>query len=308
MGSSGMGIDANGKPIKRQAPANNKKPGNNQKKGGNNNNNNKNNNNRNQNGGNRNQNNRNQHQHPNMMGMVPPFGPMGPGGPGGPFMGPPNGNFNYFPGQQGPPQQNRRNGGGKNAYRLIVVILFSECRDFEKFLNLKKKKIVLGSKFCDAKNIFLNFNPFIDFSLEATLLKIYWETVVTVTGIINRYNGPSANNVGQGAIGANMNQSFGGPESSAMEVPGFGKNSNIHELFGKMIWRKMEQIQDAALVDQLQNRIMNLIHDALAGQNEKQQQQQGGFNQQQQQQRNMPFGGPVNPSGPFGNGSGYNRF
>ncbi|CAO4379504.1 unnamed protein product [Caenorhabditis nigoni] len=248
MGSSGMGIDANGKPIKRQAPANNKKPGNNQKKGGNNNNNNKNNNNRNQNGGNRNQNNRNQHQHPNMMGMVPPFGPMGPGGPGGPFMGPPNGNFNYFPGQQGPPQQNRRNGGGKNN----------------------------GNR---------NGAP------------------------PSGYNGPSANNVGQGAIGANMNQSFGGPEPSAMEVPGFGKNSNIHELFGKMIWRKMEQIQDAALVDQLQNRIMNLIHDALAGQNEKQQQQQGGFNQQQQQQqRNMPFGGPVNQNGPFGNGAGYNRF
>ncbi|PIC26765.1 hypothetical protein B9Z55_019240 [Caenorhabditis nigoni] len=262
MGSSGMGIDANGKPIKRQAPANNKKPGNNQKKGGNNNNNNKNNNNRNQNGGNRNQNNRNQHQHPNMMGMVPPFGPMGPGGPGGPFMGPPNGNFNYFPGQQGPPQQNRRNGGGKSS---VVT-------------NRLANHFVIA--------IFRNFNI-----------------------LFSGYNGPSANNVGQGAIGANMNQSFGGPEPSAMEVPGFGKNSNIHELFGKMIWRKMEQIQDAALVDQLQNRIMNLIHDALAGQNEKQQQQQGGFNQQQQQQqRNMPFGGPVNQNGPFGNGAGYNRF
>lgn len=74
---------------------------------------------------------------------------------------------------------------------------------------------------------------------------------------------------------------FGAPEP-AVEVPGFGKNSNIHELFGKMIWRKMEQIQDAAVVDQLQNRIMNLIHDALAGQSEKQQQQRKIFSSRYQ--------------------------
>ncbi|PIC26467.1 hypothetical protein B9Z55_019031 [Caenorhabditis nigoni] len=168
-----MGIDANGKPIKRHAPANNKKPGNNQKKGGNNNN--------------------NSHRNRTV----------------------------------GPPQQNRRtrclqNNGNRN---------------------------------------------------EASP---------------SGYNGPSANNVGQSTMGANMNPSFGGPAPSAMEVP--GKNSN-HELFGKMIGRQMEQIQDAAVVDQLQNRMMNLMHDALAEQeattrsNEKQQQQQGGFNQQQQQQR-----------------------
>ncbi|PIC26434.1 hypothetical protein B9Z55_019010 [Caenorhabditis nigoni] len=168
-----MGIDANGKPIKRQAPANNKKPGNNQKKGGSNNNN----------------------IHHNRT--------------------------------VGPPQQNRRkrclqNNGNRN---------------------------------------------------EASP---------------SGYNGPSANNVGQSAIGANMNPSFGGPAPSAMEVP--EKNSN-HKLFGKMIGRQMEQIQDAAVVDQLQNRMMNLMHDALAEQeattrsNEKQQQQQGGFNQQQQQQQ-----------------------
>ncbi|PIC26461.1 hypothetical protein B9Z55_019029 [Caenorhabditis nigoni] len=161
-----MGIDANGKPIKRHAPANNKKPGNNQKKGGNNNN----------------------------CSVVT------------------NRSANHF------------------------VIAF-----------LRNSNILFSG-----------------------------------------YNGPSANNVGQSTMGANMNPSFGGPAPSAMEVP--GKNSN-HELFGKMIGRQMEQIQDAAVVDQLQNRMMNLMHDALAEQeattrsNEKQQQQQGGFNQQQQQQR-----------------------
>ena len=103
-------------------------------------------------------------------------------------------------------------------------------------------------------------------------------------------------------------QPFAGPEPS-MEVPGFGKNSNIHELFGKMIWRKMEQINDAALVDQLQNRIMNLIHDALASQNDKQQQQQQQQHQQGfNQQRGMPFGGPGNQNGPFGNNAGFQRF
>lgn len=51
-----------------------------------------------------------------MMQMVPPFGPMGPGGPGGPgFMGPPNGNMNFFNGQ------NRRNGSGKVFLRKILV-------------------------------------------------------------------------------------------------------------------------------------------------------------------------------------------
>ncbi|KAF1750117.1 hypothetical protein GCK72_016663 [Caenorhabditis remanei] len=257
MGSSGMGIDANGKPIKRQAPANNnnnKKGGNNQKRGNNNQNKNNNNNNRNNQGGNQNRNQQRppHQQQPPMMPMVPPFGPMGPGGPG--FMGgPPAPNAGFFNG--GGPQQNRRSGGGgKNN----------------------------GNR---------NGAP------------------------PSGYNGPSANNVGQGAVGNGLSgmQAFSGAEPSAMEVPGFGKNSNIHELFGKMIWRKMEQIQDSALVDQLQNRIMNLIHDALAGQNEKQQQQQqGGFNggpQQQQQQRGggMPFGNPAN-QGNFGNTAGFQRF
>ncbi|CAI4231323.1 unnamed protein product [Auanema sp. JU1783] len=58
------------------------------------------------------------------------------------------------------------------------------------------------------------------------------------------------------------------PTSSAIpgEVPGFGNNSSIHELFGKMVWKKMEGLRDQAVIDRLQNRIMNLIHDALADQ------------------------------------------
>uniref|UniRef100_A0A1I7XN83 Phosphoprotein n=1 Tax=Heterorhabditis bacteriophora TaxID=37862 RepID=A0A1I7XN83_HETBA len=34
-----------------------------------------------------------------------------------------------------------------------------------------------------------------------------------------------------------------------------------------MVWRKMEGLRDEAVIDRLQNRIMNLIHDALADQN-----------------------------------------
>ncbi|CAO4379745.1 unnamed protein product [Caenorhabditis nigoni] len=177
MGSSGMGINDNGKPIKRQAPANNKKPENNQKKGGN------------------------------------------------------NINNIHHNKTVGPPQQNRRtrclqNNGNRNG--------------------------------------------------------------APPSG----YNGPSTSNVGQSASGANMNPSFGGPAPSAMEVP--GKNGN-HELFGKMIGRQMGQIQDAAVIEQLQNRMKNLMDNALAEQeattrsNVNQQQQQGGFNQQQQPQRSLIF-------------------
>ncbi|CAI2355090.1 unnamed protein product [Caenorhabditis sp. 36 PRJEB53466] len=239
MGASGMGVDANGKPIKRQAPATNinKKPGNNQnqKKG---NNNSKNNRNQHRGGGNQNQHRPQGHQQKQQMvppPLIPPFAPIGPGA----FMGgPPGTNFNFFNG--------RRSGGGKNN----------------------------GNR---------NGAP------------------------QQGYNGPSAHNVGQGSIGNSLNMHGPGiPDQSAMEVPGFGKNSNIHELFGKMIWRKMEQIQDPAVVDQLQNRIMNLIHDVLAGQNEQQQAQQQGFNQQ----RGMPFGAPTNQKGPAfaNNTAGFQRF
>lgn len=75
-----------------------------------------------------------------------------------------------------------------------------------------------------------------------------------------------------------------GPGGSLVgDVPGFGTNSSIHELFGwfsliyrkvkqivfsgKMVWRKMEGLRDQQVIDRLQNRIMNLIHDALADQN-----------------------------------------
>ncbi|CAB3398408.1 unnamed protein product [Caenorhabditis bovis] len=61
----------------------------------------------------------------------------------------------------------------------------------------------------------------------------------------------------------------GPPGQAPVEVPGFGKNSNIHELFGKMVWRKMEQIRDESILDSLQNRIMNLIHEAISAQNSK---------------------------------------
>ncbi|VDO35309.1 unnamed protein product [Haemonchus placei] len=57
-------------------------------------------------------------------------------------------------------------------------------------------------------------------------------------------------------------------KSNAAEVPGFGSNSSIHELFGKMVWKKMEAIKDEAVIDRLQNRIMNMIHEALAQQSE----------------------------------------
>ncbi|PAV92313.1 hypothetical protein WR25_19529 [Diploscapter pachys] len=47
------------------------------------------------------------------------------------------------------------------------------------------------------------------------------------------------------------------------EVPGFGKNSSIHELFGKMVWKKMEGLKDESVIDDLQQRILNLITEAL---------------------------------------------
>ncbi|PIC26471.1 hypothetical protein B9Z55_019034 [Caenorhabditis nigoni] len=161
-----MGIDANGKPIKRQAPANNKKPGNNQKKGGNNNNN---------------------------------------------------------------SHHNR-------------TVEQDVCRTTEIEMEHHLQCSVVTNRLA---------NHFVIAFLRNSNI------------LFSGYNGPSANDVGQSAIGANMNPSFGGPAPSAMEVP--GKNSN-HELFGKMIGRQMEQIQDAAVVDQLQNRMMNLMHDALAEQ------------------------------------------
>ncbi|EYB84976.1 hypothetical protein Y032_0306g1985 [Ancylostoma ceylanicum] len=58
----------------------------------------------------------------------------------------------------------------------------------------------------------------------------------------------------------------GAPASGGSEVPGFGTNSSIHELFGKMVWKKMEGLRDESVIDRLQNRIMNMIHEALAEQ------------------------------------------
>lgn len=35
---------------------------------------------------------------------------------------------------------------------------------------------------------------------------------------------------------------------------------------GKMVWKKMEGLRDESVIDRLQNRIMNMIHEALAEQ------------------------------------------
>ncbi|CAJ0588401.1 unnamed protein product [Cylicocyclus nassatus] len=83
---------------------------------------------------------------------------------------------------------------------------------------------------------------------------------------------PSATTVGRGAVGGggfgtNGNDaSNAAPATAVNEVPGFGTNSSIHELFGKMVWKKMEGLRDEAVIDRLQNRIMNMIHEALAEQ------------------------------------------
>nr|CDJ85238.1 C. briggsae CBR-PQN-70 protein [Haemonchus contortus] len=80
--------------------------------------------------------------------------------------------------------------------------------------------------------------------------------------------------VGKGSVGAssgatnNQTDSNNESKSNAGDVPGFGTNSSIHELFGKMVWKKMEAIKDEAVIDRLQNRIMNMIHEALAQQSE----------------------------------------
>uniref|UniRef100_A0A0K0CYP7 Cleavage and polyadenylation specificity factor subunit 6 n=1 Tax=Angiostrongylus cantonensis TaxID=6313 RepID=A0A0K0CYP7_ANGCA len=71
----------------------------------------------------------------------------------------------------------------------------------------------------------------------------------------------------------------GVPSNTANEVPGFGTNSSIHELFGKMVWKKMEGLRDEAVIDRLQNRIMNMIHEALAQQSDTPASSNGGTNQ-----------------------------
>ncbi|KAK6759057.1 hypothetical protein RB195_016338 [Necator americanus] len=83
---------------------------------------------------------------------------------------------------------------------------------------------------------------------------------------------PSATTVGRGAVGGGgfgtggADAPNGTATNSANEVPGFGTNSSIHELFGKMVWKKMEGLRDENVIDRLQNRIMNMIHEALAEQ------------------------------------------
>ncbi|KJH50929.1 hypothetical protein DICVIV_02890 [Dictyocaulus viviparus] len=84
---------------------------------------------------------------------------------------------------------------------------------------------------------------------------------------------PSATSVGRGSAGGSMTMNSsdvnnGMALNTANEVPGFGTNSSIHELFGKMVWKKMEGLRDEAVIDRLQNRIMNMIHEALAQQSD----------------------------------------
>ncbi|ETN79566.1 hypothetical protein NECAME_09742 [Necator americanus] len=67
-------------------------------------------------------------------------------------------------------------------------------------------------------------------------------------------------------MGGGADAPNGTATNSANEVPGFGTNSSIHELFGKMVWKKMEGLRDENVIDRLQNRIMNMIHEALAEQ------------------------------------------
>ncbi|WKY12774.1 hypothetical protein Q1695_003960 [Nippostrongylus brasiliensis] len=95
--------------------------------------------------------------------------------------------------------------------------------------------------------------------------------------------------------GANVSFFNGPPGTEAntntgSEVPGFGTNSSIHELFGKMVWKKMEGLRDEAVIDRLQNRIMNMIHEALA------------------QQNNAPGGGAVQGQGGAMNGQNGGGF
>ncbi|KAE9415878.1 hypothetical protein Angca_000315 [Angiostrongylus cantonensis] len=80
---------------------------------------------------------------------------------------------------------------------------------------------------------------------------------------VSFFNGPQSM-PGSGSSEANN----GVPSNTANEVPGFGTNSSIHELFGKMVWKKMEGLRDEAVIDRLQNRIMNMIHEALAQQSD----------------------------------------
>ncbi|GMR59615.1 hypothetical protein PMAYCL1PPCAC_29810 [Pristionchus mayeri] len=46
-------------------------------------------------------------------------------------------------------------------------------------------------------------------------------------------------------------------------------NGAIHELFGKMVWKKMEMLEDPSEVDSLQNEIMELIAKAVKKQQER---------------------------------------
>ncbi|KAJ1352684.1 hypothetical protein KIN20_009086 [Parelaphostrongylus tenuis] len=87
---------------------------------------------------------------------------------------------------------------------------------------------------------------------------------------------PSASTVGRGSVGGgstgmpsgSSEVNNGVASGSGNEVPGFGTNSSIHELFGKMVWKKMEGLRDESVIDRLQNRIMNMIHEALAQQSD----------------------------------------
>ncbi|GMT11335.1 hypothetical protein PFISCL1PPCAC_2632, partial [Pristionchus fissidentatus] len=55
-----------------------------------------------------------------------------------------------------------------------------------------------------------------------------------------------------------------------------GQAGTIHELFGKMVWKKMEAIDDPTEVDSLQNDIMELIAKSVKRQQERRAKEDGG--------------------------------
>ncbi|KAF8381557.1 pqn-70 [Pristionchus pacificus] len=87
---------------------------------------------------------------------------------------------------------------------------------------------------------------------------------------------------GMGGSGA------GGMTSSATNGAASRAQGAIHELFGKMVWKKMESLEDPTEVDTLQNEIMDLIAKAVKKQQERKMKEE----EQQGQSEAIPYGKP----------------